>query len=270
MIGSTSKSAHKRNATLAFWRIGGSIEVASAMLLLLLWLAATLVLPPSVAPAPTRVVALLAQDITNPVFWSHVGATSGRIAAAFSLAMAIATGLGIAMGFSGTARRFFKVWLTVLLMTPSLVVIIFAYMLFGLNETAALIGTTATVVAIITINIEGSVRALDRKLIEMSRSIGLKRRHIVLSIVLPQLMPPIVSSARFGLGLVWKMVLFVELLGRSNGIGYQIEFFYQQFNMERVLQYALFFILIMLIIEVFIFGQIEKYLFRWRTPDTVQ
>ncbi len=60
------------------------------------------------------------------------------------------------------------------------------------------------------------------------------------------------------------MVLFVELIGRSNGIGYQIEHYYQMFDLGRVLEYTVFFVAIMLLIEVVLLGGLERRLFRWR------
>jgi ABC-type nitrate/sulfonate/bicarbonate transport system, permease component len=60
------------------------------------------------------------------------------------------------------------------------------------------------------------------------------------------------------------MVLFVELLGRGSGIGYQIEFYYQMFNMTEVLAHALSFLSVMLFIEVAILGTIERKIFGWR------
>ena len=38
----------------------------------------------------------------------------------------------------------------------------------------------------------------------------------------PQLYPYLLSSARSGLSLIWKIVLVVELLGRSNGVGFKL------------------------------------------------
>jgi NitT/TauT family transport system permease protein len=64
-------------------------------------------------------------------------------------------------------------------------------------------------------------------------------------------------------------VLFVELLGRSNGIGYQIEYYYQLFDLGRVLEYTVFFVAVMLLIEVVILGTIEKRLFRWRPATRI-
>ena len=75
------------------------------------------------------------------------------------------------------------------------------------------------------------------------------------------------ASSRFGLGLIWKMVLFVELLGRSDGIGYKIEFYYQMFNMSEVLAHALLFLFIMLFIEIGILGWLDRRLFKWRPPQ---
>ena len=72
------------------------------------------------------------------------------------------------------------------------------------------------------------------------------------------------ACSRFGLGLIWKMVLFVELLGRSNGVGYRIEYSYQLFNMSAVLADALLFLFIMLFIELVLLGKLEKTLFKWR------
>ena len=43
-------------------------------------------------------------------------------------------------------------------------------------------------------------------------------RHVVL----PQLAPYVVAAARSGLSLVWKIVLVAELLGRPNGVGFEI------------------------------------------------
>jgi NitT/TauT family transport system permease protein len=178
--------------------------------------------------------------------------------------MAVSIPLGILLAFSKLARRLFDTWVIIGLMTPSLVFIILAYTLLGLNDVAAVVATALTVSAVLTINIWESAKAVDMKLVQMARVMGYGTRQIIARIVLPQLAPPLMASARFGLGLIWKMVLFVELLGRSNGIGYQIEFYYQLFNMGRVLEYTIFFVTIMLTIEIVLLGSLERRLFRWR------
>jgi NitT/TauT family transport system permease protein len=147
---------------------------------------------------------------------------------------------------------------------PSLVLILTIYMIVGLNDRAAILGAAIPVIPILTINIWQGVKGVDHKLIDMAKACHAGKGRIMRSIIAPQIAPVIVASARFGLGLAWKMVLFVELLGRSDGIGYRIEFYYQMFNMSAVLAHALLFLFIMLFLEVVVLGMIERHLFRWR------
>ena len=51
-------------------------------------------------------------------------------------------------------------------------------------------------------------------------------RHVIL----PELAPFFIAAARSGLALIWKIVLVVELLGRSNGVGFQISTFFSLFD----------------------------------------
>jgi NitT/TauT family transport system permease protein len=95
----------------------------------------------------------------------------------------------------------------------------------------------------------------------MSKAYHASRGRIIRQVIAPQIAPIILSSSRFGIGLIWKMVLFVE---RSNGIGYKIEYYYQMFNMSEVLAHALLFLLIMLFIEIVLLGELERRLFKWR------
>ena len=187
-----------------------------------------------------------------------------RIALSFTVAMSVAVLLGFAMGLSRSAERFFEIWVVCGISLPSLVTILTIFMVVGLNETAAVLSAAVPIIPILTINVWGGIKAIDRKLIEMAEAFHAGRWRIIRSVVGPQIAPVILSSARFGLGLIWKMVLFVELLGRSNGIGYKIEFYYQMFNMAEVLAHALLFLFIMLFLEVVVLGWLEARLFRWR------
>jgi ABC-type nitrate/sulfonate/bicarbonate transport system ATPase subunit len=54
-------------------------------------------------------------------------------------------------------------------------------------------------------------------------------------VVLRQLAPYLAAAARSGLSLVWKIVLIVELLGRPNGVGFEIGVAFQLFDVTRIL-----------------------------------
>jgi NitT/TauT family transport system permease protein len=65
---------------------------------------------------------------------------------------------------------------------------------------------------------------------------------------------------------VWKIVLIVELLGRSNGVGFEIGIAFQLFDVTRLLAYALPFVGLMLAIETVLVQPFERHLSRWRPP----
>jgi len=85
-------------------------------------------------------------------------------------------------------------------------------------------------------------------------------RHVLL----PQLAPFFAAATRSGLSLVWKIVLVVELLGRSNGVGFEIGIAFQLFNVTLLLAYALPFVGLMLAIETFLVQPVERHVSRWR------
>jgi NitT/TauT family transport system permease protein len=59
-------------------------------------------------------------------------------------------------------------------------------------------------------------------------------------------------------------VLVVELLGCSNGVGFQIGGFFHFFDISGVLAYTVAFMLVVFSIEVLALRPLEKYLLRWR------
>lgn len=240
------------------------MSILSVLSIVGLWYFATLFLPPSVLPPPHTVLKAMHELANTSELWSDIGISLWRIALAFVIGMGISLVLGFAMAVSPRAGMFFRVWVVCGITVPAIVTILTVYMIIGMNDRAAVIGAAITVVPFLTINIRESIKGIDTRLIQMGRIFRAGRMQMIRSVILPQVAPMLLASSRFGLGLVWKMVLFVELLGRSSGVGYRIEYYFQMFDMTQVLAYALSFLVVMMFIEVFVFGLVEKHIFRWR------
>ena len=85
-------------------------------------------------------------------------------------------------------------------------------------------------------------------------------RHVIL----PELAPFFAAASRSGLALVWKIVLVVELLGRSNGVGFELQTSFQLFDVATILAYALAFGMIVQAIELGLLQPWERAVNRWR------
>jgi NitT/TauT family transport system permease protein len=64
--------------------------------------------------------------------------------------------------------------------------------------------------------------------------------------------------------MIWKIVLVVELLGRSNGVGFQIQIYFQLFDVTAILAYTLAFIILIQVIEWSVLQPLERRATRWR------
>lgn len=233
--------------------------------LVLIWaIAAWLGADPTVLPGPAQVWSLIAAESASGELQKHMFATLRRVVFAFSLAMFFGTIIGMAMGVNDHLNRWFGAWLVVLLNVPALVVIVLCYLWIGLNETAAITAVALNKTAMVAVTIREGVHALDPKLSEMAKSFRMGRLAKLRHIVLPQLWPFMASSIRNGLAIIWKIVLVVEFLGRSDGVGFQIHLYFQLFETGYVLAYALSFVALMLLIEYGIIGVAERRVVRWR------
>jgi NitT/TauT family transport system permease protein len=72
------------------------------------------------------------------------------------------------------------------------------------------------------------------------------------------------SATRSGLALVWKIILVVELLGRSNGMGYQLHLFFQLFDVASILAYSIAFITVIQALEWAVLKPLDARALRWR------
>lgn len=228
-----------------------------------LWALAAWAIQDRTLPTPAAVWAAYQDEVTSD-YWYHMGATLARVAAAFVVSISIGSAIGIALGRSDALNRAFGGWLTLFLNLPALVTIVLCYVWFSLTEVAAIAAVAINKIPNVAATMREGARALSRDLGEMAQvyrmSPGERLRHVVL----PQLAPFFAVSARNGLALVWKIVLVVELLGRSSGVGFQIYNYFQMFDVAAILAYAFGFILIVQAIELCILEPWERYVIRWR------
>jgi NitT/TauT family transport system permease protein len=139
------------------------------------------------------------------------------------------------------------------------------YVWFGLNEAAAIAAVALNKLPTTVVTMREGARALDPALAEMARSFHMPRWRTLRHVTLPQLAPYLFAAARSGLALIWKIVLVVELLGRSNGIGFQIQIYFQLFDVTLILAYTLAFLLVAQLIEWVVMQPLENWAMRWRT-----
>jgi NitT/TauT family transport system permease protein len=240
------------------------LRLASLVLLVAIWWVASLFAGAQMLPGPERVLGKIIQEARTGELFFQVGVTLLRVLFAFTLAMVVGTAIGLLMGRFKLVDRLGDPWLIVLLNLPALVIIVLAFIWGGLTEIAAVLAVALNKLPNAVVTVREGARALDRGLDEMAQVFALPRWKALRHVVLPQLAPYIAAAARSGLSLVWKIVLIVELLGRPNGVGFEIGIAFQLFDVTLILAYALTFVVVILAIETLLVQPIERRASRWR------
>ena len=246
-------------------RWSASAQTAGSLILLaVLWHVAASLADDPLFPTPLQVFEALRREAARGELFRHLGITLARVGLSFGIAMAVGSAIGLAVGRVRLLDRWLKPWLIVLLNIPALVTVILAYVWLGLVEAALLFAVAVNKIPNVAMTVREGARALERDYAEVAEIYRFGPWKRLRHVVAPQLAPYLMAAARNGLALIWKIVLVVELLGRSNGVGFQLHSFFQMFDVPGIIAYSAAFVLCVLAIEALVLAPLEWRATRWR------
>ena len=174
------------------------VRLISLILLLAIWWLISQFVEPQILPGPERVLGVIAAQMRSGDLFFQLGVTLARVLAAFTIAMAAGTAIGLLMGRVKLADRLGDPWLIVLLNLPALVIIVLAFIWGGLTEIAGVLAVAINKLPNTVVTVREGARALDSGLDEMATVFALPRRKYMWHVVLPQLGPYIAAAGRSG------------------------------------------------------------------------
>jgi NitT/TauT family transport system permease protein len=248
-----------------FWR-----RVLSVVVLLLIWELISLFMKPTILPSPFTVFAQIGQNLTQPNTYLQLGVTMERVLGGMAISVTVGIVVGLIMGLSKLGEDLLDTWVLIFFTIPAIVYGILCILWFGLNDFSAILAVGVGATPAIAINIWQGTKAIDHDVIHMGQAFRFSRGSILVRVVVPQLVPYILAALRYALGVSWKIVTVVELLGLSSGVGYTLSYWFGNFNMTQVLAWTLLFTAMLLIIEFAILKPIENRLTRWRPVAQLQ
>lgn len=240
------------------------LRSASVLLFFIIWQVSSLVINVDLLPGPKEVFLKIIEEAESYELFIHTSITLKRVFISFLIAMFIGTFFGIYMGRNKKINVFLDDWLILGLNVPALVIIILCYVWFGLNEIAAILAVSLNKIPMVAVIMREGARAIERDYTEVAKFYRIPKKKFYLKVIFPQLYPYLLSSARSGLSLIWKIVLVVELLGRSNGVGFKLYGFFQFFDISGILAYTLAFVLLIIFVEFILVKPFERKISIWK------
>jgi len=177
-------------------------------------------LPSNTLPAPSIILATLAELSRRGELLDHVVATSIRVAVGFAFGVVAATFLGALCGTVPLARRLLDPSIQALKAVPSLAWVPLFILWFGIFETSKVILIAVGVFFPVYLALAAGIPGVDRKLVEVARVYRYSTPTLIRRVLLPSVLPTYLIGLRSGLALGWMFVVAAELMGASQGLGY--------------------------------------------------
>ena len=185
------------------------------------WWLMSLRLPDFVMPGPLQVAEKLVGLFVTPSLLADTAASAARVLIAVAVSTVLGGALAIIPYRWPVAEAIVRDRITPFLNSfPSVGWAILAMIWFGTTDAAVLFVEIAILTPFCLINLMEGLKELDGELIEMGASFTRSRRRSFVKIVVPMLLPYVLSAVRIAYGVAWKIALVAELFGVSSGLGY--------------------------------------------------
>ena len=242
-----AEAARGKRAAAPGWR-AGPMRAAGLLLpglLLILWAfeARRGLVPTSLLPSPELVATTLLDMARSGDLARDLSATGSRLGLGMLAGVAAGLVLGGLVGAAPLARRLLDPLLQGLRSVPSIAWVPLFILWFGIFETSKVLLIAVGVFFPVYLNLAAGIAGCDRKLLEVGHVHGLGALARLLRIQIPASLPSLVVGLRGGLGLGWMFVAAAELMGASDGLGFELMDGEQTGRPERVLAALLMFAL---------------------------
>lgn len=172
------------------------------------------------------------------------------------------------MGRSKKIEAFFEIFIIVGTSQPGLFVAMIILVVLGLKDSTAILTLAFLTSPIMIVSIWQGAKNLDPSYSELADVFGYGRLAKIRHVILPQLAGPTLAAVRGGLGLTWKYIVVVEMIGLSSGVGHEVTRSFQMFDLESVVAWTMGFLALVLAIEYLVIRGIERWIFSWRDRPT--
>ena len=173
-------------------------------------------------PPPSEVVVALYRAIRDGSIQHDVVVSSERIALGFLLGAIPATLIGVWSGLNRTVLLLVRPLAVMLYPIPKIALLPLVIVVLGIGEVSKIATVAVSVFLMVVIHTIGGVLQVDQRYFEAAKVFGANQRTIFTTVAWPASLPAIVEGWKLAMGFALTLIVGVEFVGASDGIGYRI------------------------------------------------
>jgi ABC-type nitrate/sulfonate/bicarbonate transport system permease component len=235
----------------------------SMILLAVAWQVLSVVFPHFLFPPVPEVISRTIEVLITGSLLADVLLTAGRIFAGLAGAFFFGSLLALLIGWSRTIENFVTPVLTFFQGIPALSWVVFAIIWFHGTEFRVFFIMVMTTLPAFTFQILDAFRSMSKDLFEMTMSFRPDRGKLFRYLIVPTIVPGILTAWKVNLGNAARVVVVAELVGATGGVGYQLLRQQQLFDMAGAMAWTLQLVLFVLIVQQTVTA-IENWALRYR------
>ncbi|MFW6287998.1 MAG: ABC transporter permease [bacterium] len=191
------------------------------LMVLFFWYIIHYFLQSSVVPAPHHTI-IHAFEIFLDNLWIHLLSSLGRILAAILISLLLGVSTGLFLGMNKKFDRLFTPVVYILYPIPKIAFLPVLMILLGLGDLPKVLLITIIIIFQIIVTTRDAVRALSKELFYSVKSLGMNKRQTYRHMIIPAVLPKILTSLRISVGTSVAVLFFAENFATQYGIGYFI------------------------------------------------
>jgi ABC-type nitrate/sulfonate/bicarbonate transport system permease component len=240
------------------------LQAAVSMLALAAaWQILSFFFPPFLFPPVPAIISRTIEILVTGSLLADVLLTAGRIFAGLAGAFIVGSIVALIIGRSRTAENFITPVLTFFQGIPALSWVVFAIIWFHGIEFRVWFIMLMTTLPAFTFQILDAFRSMSKDLFEMTMSFRPSRTKLFRYLIVPTILPGILTAWKVNLGNAARVVVVAELVGATGGVGYELLKQQQLFDMAGAMAWTLQLVLFVLIMQQSI-NAIEAWTLRYR------
>lgn len=209
------------------------LQLAGITLAIVFWWIGSLLLPEAFQgfSPPATVVAFSKMISTKPFLVSLVESME-RILGGLGIAIGLGIPIGIIVGYVRIANELTYTLFQFLRMISPISWMPIAIIILGVGSGSVYFLISIAAVWPMIINTAHGVEKVPPEWIKVAQTLGGRGLTIIRRVILPAIIPNILTGLRLALGVAWIVIVPAEMLGVSSGLGYMI------LNYRDVVDYA--------------------------------
>jgi NitT/TauT family transport system permease protein len=215
-------------------------------------------IPPFAVPSFVRIGQSLMK--ITPI---DVIVTLARVLGALAVSFVIGVAVAMAMYRSRALENYLHPMIRLLMAVPVVSWILFAILWFKGVEFRIGFVLFAVCGPVFLVDSLDAMRSVPRELRGMIQSFRPTTLQFFLKLMLPAILPSIITSWKINLSLAIRVVTIAELVGAVTGIGHQLAVAQELFSVADVFAWTLVLVALLFLLEGIVI-QIEHRLLRWR------